>query len=55
MEITPKSPVEIIKGVNECFFALEDRCQHIESEVEKCPNIECELYKPRYPIQKKDY
>ncbi len=52
MQITPESPHEIIKGINDCFFESEDDCQHIEGEVEKCPNIECELYKPLNPMNK---
>ena len=47
--------LRLSKGLMSVFFKLEGMFQHIESEVEKGPNIECELYIPRYPIQKKDY
>ncbi len=51
MQITPESFIEINKGVNDCFFELENMCQHVKSEVEKCPNIKCDLYQPLNPIQ----
>ncbi|KKL12052.1 hypothetical protein LCGC14_2539640 [marine sediment metagenome] len=51
MEITPESPREIIKGINNCFFELEEMCHHIVSEFEKCPKVECHLYRPLSPIQ----
>ncbi len=53
MEITPESPHEIIKDINDCFFEFEDMCQHILSELEDYPNFECELYKPLNPMQNK--
>ena len=54
MQITPKPIVEIIKGDNDCFFELEGMCQHIESEFEKCQNVECKLYKVHNPVKKRD-
>ncbi len=47
MEITPESPNEIIKGINDCFFELKSMYQHIKNESAKCSNVECELFKPR--------
>ncbi len=54
MQVTPESPVEIIKGVNDCFFESEDHCHHVEGEVGKCPNVVCKLYKPQNPMDKRD-
>ena len=53
LEIVSESP-EIIKGLNDCFFEFENLCQHVESEIEDCPNIECEFYKPLNRMQNKE-
>ncbi len=54
MQIPPRSPNLIIKGVNDCFFEIESMCQHIESEFEICPDTECESYKPCNQLKKQN-